>query len=133
MVQIVIINYSSNITSLLISLIKIDGCYNFLFYQFHYSFYHTHYSFYQTLFYLHPAFHAGVSQPVCKPSEITEFCVILMIQKISNRGKHWKLVNARNKMNQHRSNSKGVQKKKKKKKKKKKTLCKCSSPLVIIS
>ena len=82
--QIVIISYSSNINKLLISLIKIDGCYNLKYFLFHWF----HYSFYQILLSLHPAFHREVSQPVCKPSQITEFCVIPMMQEISNCGKY---------------------------------------------
>ena len=38
----------------------------------------------QILFFLHSIFHAEVSQSVCKPNQISEFCVILMIQKVSN-------------------------------------------------
>ena len=63
---------------------KIDGCYNLKYFSFH----QFHYSFYQILFCLHPAFHAEVSQPVCKPSQITEFCIVPMIQKLSNCGKY---------------------------------------------
>ena len=49
--------------------------------------YQFHYSFYQILFCLHSTFHTEVSQSVCKPNQITEFCVIPMIQKVSNCGK----------------------------------------------
>ena len=119
------INLSSSINKLLTSLIKIDGCYNSKYFSFH----QFHYSFHQILFCLHPALHAEVSQPVCKPSQITDN-VIPMTQKISNRRKHRKLVKARNtekkKKNQHRSNHQKVLKIDK-------TLCRCSSPLVIIS
>ena len=63
-----------------------------------------HYSFYQILFCLYSAFHAVVSQTVCKPSQITEFCVIPMMQKVSNCGKYLVEIEiARNKMNQHRT------------------------------
>ena len=72
------------INKLLISLIQIDGCYNlkyFFLYQFHYSLY-------QILFCLHSAFHAEVNQSVCKPNQTTEFCVIPMIQIVSNCWKY---------------------------------------------
>ena len=76
--QIVTINYySSNINNLLISLIQIEGCYNLKYFSLH----RFHYSFYQILFYLHSAFYAEVSQSVCKPNQITKFCVIPMIQQ----------------------------------------------------
>ena len=56
------------------------------------------YSFHQILFGLLPAFHAELSQPVGKPSQITELCAIPMTQKISNRGNtDWKLNNTRKK------------------------------------
>ena len=38
---------------------------------------------------LYSAFHAEFSQSDCKPNQITEFCVIPMIQKVSNCGKCW--------------------------------------------
>ena len=105
--QVVTINYySSNINKLLISLIKIDGCYNlnlFFLYQFHNSFY-------QILFCQHSAFYAEVSQSVCKPNQITEFSVIPMIQKVSNCRKYWVEIElARNKMKStQKQASKGV-------------------------
>ena len=43
------------------------------------------YSFHQILFGLHPAFHAVLSQPVGKPSQITELCVIPMTENIKSR------------------------------------------------
>ena len=104
------VNDSSNINELLISLNKIDGYYNLKYFSFHLFYYW----FYQILFCLHPAFHAEVSQLVCKPNQITEFCVIPMTQEIYQiaRNTDWKLVNARNKINQHRSNYQKVSKKK---------------------
>ena len=43
------------------------------------------YSFHQILFGLHPAFQAVLSQPVGKPSQITELCVIPMTENIKSR------------------------------------------------
>ena len=105
--QVVTINYySSNINKLLISLIKIDGCYNlnlFFLYQFHNSFY-------QILFCQHSTFYAEVSQLVCKPNQITEFSVIPMIRKVSNCRKYWVEIElARNKTKStQKQASKGV-------------------------
>ena len=76
-------------------------------------FHHFHYSFYQILFCVHPASHAKINQPVCKPSQTTKFCVMAMIQKTSNCEKYWlELVNARNKLKQYRSNHHKVLKQK---------------------
>ena len=70
----------------------------------YFSLHQFHYSFYQILFCLHSAFHAEVSQSVCKPNQIIEFWVVPMLQKVSNCGKYWvEIESARNKMNQHRS------------------------------
>ena len=57
-------------------------------------------AFHQILFCVHPAFHNKVSQLVYKASQITKSCVNPRTQKTSNC---WKLVTAKNKMNQHRS------------------------------
>ena len=39
-------------------------------------FFSFNYLFYQILFCLHSAFDAEVSQSVCKPNQITEFCIL---------------------------------------------------------
>ena len=104
--QVVAVNYySSNINKLLISLIQIDGCYSLIFFL-----HQFHYSFYQILFCQHSAFYAEVSQSVCKPSQTTEFCVIPIIQKLSNCRKYWVEIElARNKMKStQKQASKGV-------------------------
>ena len=100
------INYYSN--KLLISLIQIDGCCNL----------EKKISVSVSLLVLSDFIlstfcipHRGQSVSlVCKPNQITEVCVIPMIQKVSNCGKYWVEIElARNKMKStQKQTSKGV-------------------------